>query len=35
MPSQIQSTRTIDLSGDIKKNPGPRPSSSQNFSICN
>ena len=27
-------TRIIDLSGDIEKNPGPRPSSSQNFSIC-
>ena len=27
-------TRTIDPSGDIEKNPGPRPSSSQNFSIC-
>ena len=26
-------TRTIALSGDIEKNPGPRPSSSQNFSI--
>ena len=24
----------IDLSGDIEKNPGPRSSSSQNFSIC-
>ena len=27
-------TRTIDLSGDIEKNPGPRPSSFQNSSIC-
>ena len=27
-------THTIDLSGDIKKNPGPRPSSSQNILIC-
>ena len=27
-------TRAIDLSGDIKKNPGPRTSSSQNFLIC-
>ena len=26
--------RTIDLSGDIEKNPEPRTSSSQNFSIC-
>ena len=24
----------IDLSGDIEKNPGTRPISSQNFSIC-
>ena len=27
-------TCIIDLSGDIEKNPGPRPSSSQHFSIC-
>ena len=27
-------TCTIDLSGDIKKNPGPKLSSSQNASIC-
>ena len=27
-------TRTIDLSGDIEKNSGPRCSSSQNFLIC-
>ena len=27
-------TRTIDLSGDIEKNPGASPSFSQNFSIC-
>ena len=27
-------THTINLSTDIEKNPGPRPSSSQNFSIC-
>ena len=27
-------TRTIDLSGDIEKNPGPRHSFSENFSIC-
>ena len=27
-------TRTIDLSGDIKQNPGPKPSSFQNCLIC-
>ena len=27
-------TRTIDLSCDTEKNPGPRPRFSQNFSIC-
>ena len=27
-------THTINLSTDIEKNPGPRPSSSQKFSIC-
>ena len=27
-------TCIIDLSGDIEKNPGPRPSSSQKFPIC-
>ena len=27
-------TRTIDLSGDIEKNPGPRPRFSQIFLIC-
>ena len=27
-------TRTIDVSRDIEKNPGPRASSSQKFSIC-
>ena len=29
----LSHTRTIDLSGEIEKNPGPRPSFSQNFSI--
>ena len=27
-------TRIFDLNGDIQKSPGPRPSSSQNLSIC-
>ena len=27
-------TRTVDLNGDIEKNPGPTLSSSEKFSIC-
>ena len=26
--------RLVKLSGDIERNPGPKPSSSKNFSIC-
>ena len=26
--------RLLELSGDIKFNPGPKPGSSQSFSVC-